>query len=811
MGARMRAFDWGITGLGPPESWPQSLKTIIRVMLDSRFAMWMSWGAEGTFFCNDAYLPTLDLKQQWALGARSDRVWNEIWHDIGPRIEHVLSAGSATWDEGLQLFLRRSGYEEETFHTFSYSPVYDDDDRVAGMLCVVVEDTQRVIGERRLGLLRELAATPTTQAVSVAAAAALVLNAVASDLLDVPFAALFMKDDPQRTRLIGIAPVDLGGTFQESSAASMVLLQKAEDALRQREPGVVLEGEVEIQGPWQEPVRQALVFALNERGDPHAMGLLVLGVSTRRQLDAPYRTFLGLVADQFASQLSNAQTRLGAQQKAEALAELDRAKNLFFSNASHELRTPLTLMIGPIENLRSRHDLPADTSQELELALRNGKRLRKLVNSLLDFSRIEAGRLEAHYQRTDLAAYTVDVTSVFRAAIEQAGLRFEVRCSGECGMAYVDLRDVGEGGPQSPLQRLEVHFRGRDRGRTRIGQWDGALDRPRLEGVGIEESELPRIFDRFHRVPGAQSRSQEGTGIGLALVKELIKLHGGTINASSQKGVGTTFEVTIPLGKEHLPAPHVDRDAPGVGTASDRSSYVQDALRASDAKLETWVPNEQAIPSDRLGTRDHVLVVDDNADMRGYVQRLLQSRWRVTPAADGLEALRLIGEVGPDLVLTDMMMPKLDGAALIDRIRADESTRALPVIVLSAQAGEEARIAGLQLGADDYLVKPFNAAELIARIEVQLMRAKVRRVEDLLNKRLANVFRNAPVGVALLRGPEHVYEFTNSVYQNMVGQREVLGRPIRDALPELEGQGLYELLDQVYEKRERLITATPIP
>ena len=504
------------------------------------------------------------------------------------------------------------------------------------------------------------------------------------------------------------------------------------------------------------------------------------------------------MADQFASQLANAQTRLGAQQKAEALAELDRAKNLFFSNASHELRTPLTLMIGPIENLRSRHDLPADTSQELELALRNGKRLRKLVNSLLDFSRIEAGRLEVHYQRTDLAAYTVDVTSVFRAAIEQAGLRFEVRCSGECGMAYVD-REMWEKVVLNLLSNaLKFTFEG-----AIVVELESANGMARLtvrdSGVGIEESELPKIFDRFHRVPGAQSRSQEGTGIGLALVKELIKLHGGTINASSQKSVGTTFEVTIPLGKEHLPSPHVDRDAPGVGTASDRSSYVQDALRASDAKLETWVPNEQAIPSDRLGTRDHVLVVDDNADMRGYVQRLLQSRWRVTPAADGLEALRLIGEVGPDLVLTDMMMPKLDGATLIDRIRADESTRALPVIVLSAQAGEEARIAGLQLGADDYLVKPFNAAELIARIEVQLMRAKVRRVEDLLNKRLANVFRNAPVGVALLRGPEHVYEFTNSVYQNMVGQREVLGRTIRDALPELEGQGIHELLDQVYE------------
>jgi hypothetical protein len=161
MGSRMRALDWARTPLGPVSEWPQSLKTVVRVMLDSRYAMWMLWGPELTFFCNDAYLPTVGIKRDWVLGARSDKVWEEIWPDIGPRIAHVLENGEATWDEGLLLFLERSGFSEETYHTFSYSPVYDDDSRIAGMLCVVTEVTERVIGERRLRVLRDLAARAT--------------------------------------------------------------------------------------------------------------------------------------------------------------------------------------------------------------------------------------------------------------------------------------------------------------------------------------------------------------------------------------------------------------------------------------------------------------------------------------------------------------------------------------------------------------------------------------------------------------------------------------------------------------------------
>ena len=200
-GARIRAVDWSRTALGAPHLWPQSLKTIVRVMLDSRYAMWMLWGAERTFFCNDAYLPTVGIKRDWVMGAPADKVWEEIWPEIGPRIEHVLRHGEATWDEGLLLFLERSGFAEETYHTFSYSPVYDDRGAIAGMLCVVTEVTERVLGERQLHTLRDLAALSSGKTVQQAAEQ--LVSVLAAAPQDVPFVSLYLLNADRAARLAG--------------------------------------------------------------------------------------------------------------------------------------------------------------------------------------------------------------------------------------------------------------------------------------------------------------------------------------------------------------------------------------------------------------------------------------------------------------------------------------------------------------------------------------------------------------------------------------------------------------------------------
>jgi signal transduction histidine kinase len=802
MGERMRAFDWASTGLGTPEHWPQSLKTIVRVMLDSRFAMWMAWGPQGTFFCNDAYLPTVGIKRSWVLGARADRVWAEIWHDIGPRIGHVLSTATATWDEGLQLFLERSGYPEETFHTFSYSPVYDDASRVAGMLCVVVEDTERVIGERRLRLLRDLAAIPTNEAASVAEAGERLLAALARGAEDVPFAVLYLSEQ-------GSDAAERAASTQAAAAllapASLALDEDAavwpvgRTILHAREQRIDRFAERcgAVHGAWPDLVQNALSIPLVGSGQPRPFGALVVGISPRKKLDERYHSFLSLLAAQVASRLGDTQAHLQERRRAEALAELDRAKNTFFSNVSHEFRTPLTLMLGPIETLLERADLPAAAREPLQLVQRNGLRMRKLVNSLLDFSRIEAGRVEASYRATDLAALTRDLASVFRSAVEGAGLQLVVDCSDLGEPVYVD-RDMWE---KVVLNLLSNAFKFTFEGEIglSLALGDNVVElRVHDTGVGIDSMAIDHIFDRFHRVAGARSRSQEGTGIGLALVKELVRLHGGGVSVHSEVDRGTTFRVSIPRGSAHLPADRIDADGDLAATSIDPSAFLDDGLRAGSASPlgAGSLALAAGIPPGAV-RRERVLVVDDNADMRSYVQRLLAPHWDIVVAADGLQALRMIEENPPALVITDVMMPGLDGFGLVERIRANAGMRALPVILLSAQAGEEARLAGLNSGADDYLVKPFSSRELIARAEVQLMRARMRRIEEVLDRRLADVFRNAPVGVAILRGADHTFEFANAGYRNLVSNREVLGLPLLEALPELEGQGIRELLDEV--------------
>ena len=457
----MRALDWAATPLGAPAAWPQSLKTIVRVMLDSRYAMWMLWGPELTFFCNDAYLPTVGIKRDWVLGARSDKVWEEIWPDIGPRIAQVLEFGQATWDEALLLFLERSGFPEETYHTFSYSPIYDDGSRIAGMLCVVTEVTERVIGERRLRLLSDVAAR-RGGAESVEETSRGVCEVLAHYPFDVPFAALYLVEpggqrayQAGRTRELSAAfvpqTIALNATDSPWPLCDVFAGEKA--ALVSDLPGAGLEMRPDH---WPDCIQQALVLPL-KGAKPGISGFLIAGVSPRRPLDDAYRSFFDLVANQVSSGVAEAQAYQAERQRAEALTELDRAKTVFFSNVSHEFRTPLTLMLGPLEETIADARVPQEARERLRLAERNAARMQKLVNSLLDFSRIEAGRIQARYETTDLPALTRDLASTFRSAMEKAELTFTVECEELVDAVLRRSRDVGKDRAEPALERLQVH------------------------------------------------------------------------------------------------------------------------------------------------------------------------------------------------------------------------------------------------------------------------------------------------------------------------------------------------------------------
>ncbi len=359
--------------------------------------------------------------------------------------------------------------------------------------------------------------------------------------------------------------------------------------------------------------------------------------------------------------------------RAEALAELDRAKTTFFSNVSHEFRTPLTLMLGPLEEMLAMSDVPASVTNLLAMTHRNGLRLQKLVNTLLDFSRIEAGRLHAAYEAIDLPRFTAELASTFRAAVEKARLWFVVDCQPLPDAVYVDLGDVGK----NTLNLLSNAFKYTFDGEIAVrleARGERAVLSVADTGSGIPDSELPHLFERFHRVEGTRGRTQEGTGIGLALVEELSGCTGALVGVSSKVGEGSVFTVSLAFGNSHLTPDRVV-----AGQARKHGGVIAAPWLDASAYTEQKPSGGSEVSPTQKGA---VLVEDDNPEMRSYIARLLAENYAVKTAANGEEALAMILENPPDLVLSDVMMPGLDGFGLIEALRKDVRTHALPVILL---------------------------------------------------------------------------------------------------------------------------------
>jgi signal transduction histidine kinase len=816
MARLMRAVRWDESSLGDPESWPESLRTAVRIVLTSRFAMWMGWGSDLSFLYNDAYASmTLGAKHPWALGRPAREVWAEIWPQLAPRIDHVLRTGAATWDERLLLFLERSGFPEETYHTFSYSPLGGDAGSAEGMLCVVTEETERVIGERRLGLLHELGAQLSSANTTAEVLAALG-RVLAQPAPDLPFTLTYALDTAseraQRLALTGMHPEHPSagdGAGPNFEHAFWPLARAIEDAA-----GTLISLPREIAWPsglWEREPVQAVLLPLPARGAAASAGVFIAGLNRFRPFDAGYRNFVALFASQVSAALEGARLYEEERERAAALAELDRAKTAFFSNVSHEFRTPLTLMLAPTEDALRRSGALA--GKELETVYDNELRLLRLVNTLLDFSRVEAGRITAVYREVDLAGLTKDLASTFRSAVERAGLEFRVECRPIRSPVFVD--------PQMweriLLNLLSNAFKFTFRGSISVRLVQLASGRVELSvrdtGIGIAEHELPRVFERFHRIEGARARTHEGSGIGLALVSDLVKLHRGVISVESQLDQGTTFRVTLPTGRAHLPPERIVDGDGELPLAQPERSLAQQLV----SEAARWLPSEDAAesaPLSRTLRPGRLLVADDNADMREYLTRILRAHWHVDAVSDGGAALDSARSRRPDLIVSDLMMPTLDGFGLLRELRADSSLRSIPVIMLSARAGEEARFQGIAAGANDYLVKPFSARELVARVAALL--EMLRLGQRLADERAAieHLFAQMPMPVAILRGPDQVFESANQAYLDVVGGRAILGKPFLEALPEMEGQGFDELMHSVLRTgkaevgRERLVRLT---
>lgn len=807
MGALMRSMEWSHTVFGPVEAWPQSLRTALSIMLDSVFGMVVAWGPEFRFFYNDRYRPVLGTsKHPGALGTPAQEIFPEAWPFIGPLFARTRLGESIALDDQL-IPLNRYGYLENCYFTLSYSPIRDESGGVGGMLAVVAETTERVEGERRLKTLRDLMrrASDARTAEEACADAAITLG---ENPIDVPFALFYLLDSSgKRARLVALTGLERG------TAASPEFV----DLTVETEDGWPLAGAVRKQqslvladlpgrfgplpgGEYLEKAHTAVLVPLARPGQIHPDGVVVFGVSPRRALDSKYRDFYELAADHILTALRNALAYEEERQKAQQLAELDRAKTAFFSNVSHEFRTPLTLIIGPVEEILSKpdHGLTPTEREQVATVYRNSKRLLKLVNTLLDFSRIEAGRVEAVYGPTDLPSFTAELASVFRSATEKAGLELSIDCGPLEEPVYVDA-SMWE---KIVLNLLSNAFKFTFEGKIAVSLIK-AGERVELSvsdtGIGIPESELPRLFERFHRIEGSRGRTFEGSGIGLALVQELVKLHGGSIRVRSAEGVGTTFTISIPLGKEHLPENRIEAARSGISSSVSADSYVAEALlwladtprEEADAATVGNSLDVALVSAASEGSRDHeirplVIVADDNSDMLGYLSRLLKRHYRVHGVSNGLEAILAVRELNPDLILTDIMMPGLDGLGILQEIRNDVATAGKPVIFLSARAGDEARIAGLQAGADDYIVKPFSARELLARVGSALSLAKVRRDAEEASRRRAAQFETllneAPVGVFFVDANLRIRQMNPTAVPFFGNIPNLIGRDLREVV-----------------------------
>eukprot|EP01102_Stenamoeba_stenopodia_P014167 TRINITY_DN4679_c0_g1_i1.p1 TRINITY_DN4679_c0_g1~~TRINITY_DN4679_c0_g1_i1.p1 ORF type:complete len:1360 (+),score=312.03 TRINITY_DN4679_c0_g1_i1:321-4400(+) len=838
------SFNWSATRLGPVESWPPSVWYAFSILMNSRFPMLLWIGEDFNLVYNDAYAPVIGKRHLKMFGSPGREVFFEIWGTIGEQLKSVHRTKIATWSVDQQLIMLRHGYLEETYWTYSYSPVLSAETtnnpnaKLEAVFTAVEDTTVRYLSERRLRTLRDLSAQ-ATQAKSQIEVCEQGMNVLSTNPYDIPFAGCYLlSDNSDRTTSLTLASsyglstssnahrvfpskVSLAGSSdQQEEPISQIIrtthLTKEHQILDISNYGI---GAIP---PWNDEPRYVVVLPLttnnrtsssycssNNNGTNSnnssassstdgvdsdvvdTFGVLVVGVNSRRELDDPYLTFFKLVAAQTTGSLNTAHRHEEAKRKADALAELDRAKTLFFTNISHELRTPLTLMLGPIEELlydnKNEAVFGKDNMDKLHLLHRNARRLLKLVNVLLDFSRIEAGRMQATYQPVDLSRLTADLASVFRSACEKARISLEVDCPALVSSTppYVDsnmwekivlnllsnaFKFTLEGGITVKLhESYKPEFGAINGGGPSNNESANSVVLSIADtGCGIPEHEMPRLFERFHRVQGNnRGRSFEGSGIGLALVYELVKLHGGLIECKSKEGAGTQFSVTIPLGKSHLTSA-MGRilDEPLIISSGETSEAKGHSRRIdwllaesssnggsnngdddSHSRMEDDV--EEAVTNASSGkTRSKkntlILVVDDNADMLNYVTRILQDRHQVIQATDGEMALALLRDLKrpghrlPDLVLSDVMMPKIDGFELLKLMQADLELREIPIVFLSARAGEEAHSEGISVGADDYLIKPFSAKELLARVHARIELSKFRlaatRQEQLLRK-----------------------------------------------------------------------------
>jgi signal transduction histidine kinase/CheY-like chemotaxis protein len=689
-GALMRRIDWSMTPLGAVETWPRSLCLVAAALLAAGSPMFVCWGPELITLYNDACIPLFGVKHPRAIGQPARACWSETWNDLGPAFEEVLLQDGPVILQSQPLFTVRRGAVEEAYATFSLGPIGDEASAVAGVLVTMTETTTAILQLRRLRTLRDLASRASA-AGSALEACVLSAQVIAENPSDVPFALLYLSDlGAGRAHLAGAAGIAAGGP----ASPSAVELSWPTEAwpiaavVRKGEPILVRDVVDRFRTlrcePWGDSPPAALIAPIAPAPGERSIGAVVLGVSPRRELDATYRDFLDLVVAQVALSIVNARSRQALRDRSETLAALDRDKTDFLDTLGRELREPLTLLRGPLDDLLAGKigEISPAQREAVALARRNALRMLELVDTLLDFSKLQAQRMRASFELLDLASCTRELCAMFREAVERAGVRFLVDCPPLPTQVPVD---------RAIWEKVVVNLLSNALRATRAGEIEVRL-RPvphhvelcvRDTGAGIPRDDLPHVFDLLH------VRTQEISVPGVALVRELVQLHRGQVRVASEVGRGTTFTVWVP---QSFAAPRDAQPAPAGAPAA---------------------PEPEALPRPRL------LLAEGDADLRGYVARLLSDRWTVEAVAGGAAALEAARARPPDLVLSEALLPDLDGRELVRQLRADEGLRAVRVILLASRPGDDLGGEDLARGADDVLFKPFSAQDLVTRVERQ--------------------------------------------------------------------------------------------
>jgi len=655
MGVLIRSMDWSTTSLGPLETWPQSLRTSVSLCLSSTFPILVAWGPEDVQIYNDAYRPICGAKHPESMGEPFKVCWATALPVVGDAFDRAHQ-GEGAYIRDQRMFLDRYGYLEEAFMTFSFSSIRDESGKVGGVFHPITESTGQVLNARRTQSLRDLSVAIGT-ARTIAEVGEQMIGQYEAMALDVPFLLFYQLDaDSGQVELRSHAGLPAGSAMAPASTAIDEAVWPFAAAMQtgavQQVAGLAARLDVAACGPYEQLPDSAVVLPVALPGQEALFGFLVAGVSACRALDDDYLNFYALLAGAVNTAVGNVVAYEREQRRAEELAEIDRSKTAFFSNVSHEFRTPLTLILGPLDEALNDAANPLDAVQRQRIAVthRNSLRLLKLVNSLLDFSRIEAGRVVATYVPSDLQQVTADLASVFESAMEKGGLAYVLDLHDLGEPVHID-RDMWEKIVFNLLSNafkftlqgsVTVELR-RHEGMARLSVSD--------TGAGIPAHELPRMFERFHRIEGAPGRTYEGTGIGLALIQELVRLHGGAIAVHSVEGEGTRFDVDLPFGSAHLPQERISGQFDDAGTQQHGASFVEEALRWLPDATEAAPPVMSAMPVTRDDAplqRPRILVVDDNNDMRAYIKSLLSIYADVTACADGEEAFALLQRDPPD-------------------------------------------------------------------------------------------------------------------------------------------------------------------